>query len=170
MELITQNTDKETVFNKVESWLNRESLTIKKKDDSRPWGGFFVIDDSSLEDFIKRFFPDIEQKYFDHNHTLSPKILLVEPGKRLSWQYHHRRSEIWRVAKGKAGVVLSDDDEQNPAQSLKTGDVIKIEQGIRHRLVGLEEWGVIAEIWMHTDPCHPSDENDIVRLEDDFGR
>ena len=43
-------------------------------------------------------------------------------------------------------------------------------QGERHRLVGLKEWGIIAEIWIHTDANHPSDENDIVRLQDDFKR
>ncbi|MCU0327251.1 MAG: phosphoheptose isomerase, partial [Spirosomaceae bacterium] len=40
----------------------------------------------------------------------------------------------------------------------------------RHRLVGVNEWGIIAEIWQHTDPKNPSDENDIVRVQDDFGR
>jgi hypothetical protein len=43
-------------------------------------------------------------------------------------------------------------------------------QGERHRLVGLEDWGVIAEIWQHTDAAIPSDESDIVRVQDDFGR
>ncbi|NBV85915.1 MAG: phosphoheptose isomerase, partial [Verrucomicrobia bacterium] len=31
-------------------------------------------------------------------------------------------------------------------------------------------WGIVAEIWLHTDPSAPSDENDIIRLDDDFGR
>ena len=39
-----------------------------------------------------------------------------------------------------------------------------------HRLVGLSNWGIIAEIWQHTDPEKPSDEEDIVRVQDDFGR
>lgn len=42
--------------------------------------------------------------------------------------------------------------------------------GMRHRLVGLDNWGVVTEIWQHTDVEHPSDESDIVRLQDDFGR
>jgi hypothetical protein len=41
---------------------------------------------------------------------------------------------------------------------------------MRHRLVGLDNWGVVTEIWQHTDVEHPSDESDIVRLQDDFGR
>jgi hypothetical protein len=42
--------------------------------------------------------------------------------------------------------------------------------GQRHRLIGLDQWGVVAEIWQHTDSENPSDESDIVRLQDDFGR
>jgi mannose-6-phosphate isomerase len=37
-------------------------------------------------------------------------------------------------------------------------------------LVGLDQWGVVAEIWQHTDVTNLSDESDIVRLQDDFGR
>jgi hypothetical protein len=43
-------------------------------------------------------------------------------------------------------------------------------QGERHRLVGLDAQAIIAEIWQHTDASHPSDEDDIVRVQDDFGR
>jgi len=53
---------------------------------------------------------------------------------------------------------------------LKRGDTITLKKGERHRLVGLNEWGIVAEIWIHTDANHPSDEEDIVRLQDDFGR
>ena len=35
---------------------------------------------------------------------------------------------------------------------------------------GLDETSVVAEIWQHTDATHPSDENDIIRVQDDFGR
>ena len=45
-----------------------------------------------------------------------------------------------------------------------------MEMGERHRLVGLENWGVVAEFWQHTDPDHPSDEDDIVRVQDDYKR
>jgi hypothetical protein len=48
--------------------------------------------------------------------------------------------------------------------------VITLAQGERHRLVGLDVQGVIAEIWQHTDANHPSDEDDIIRVQDDFGR
>lgn len=43
-------------------------------------------------------------------------------------------------------------------------------QNERHRLVGLNDWGMVAEIWQHIDANNPSDENDIIRVQDDFGR
>ena len=54
--------------------------------------------------------------------------------------------------------------------SLKKGESIRLKQSERHRLVGLNDWGVLAEIWQHTDADNPSDEGDIVRVRDDFGR
>jgi mannose-6-phosphate isomerase-like protein (cupin superfamily) len=95
---------------------------------------------------------------------------MVETNKRLSWQYHHRRAEIWKLAAGTAGVVTSQTDQQGPVQRLTVGEVVRLKKGLRHRLVGLDGWGMIAEIWQHTDPAKPSDENDIVRVQDDFGR
>ena len=53
---------------------------------------------------------------------------------------------------------------------LKSGDEIKLYQGERHRIVGTNDYAVVAEIWIHTDKYNPSDENDIVRVQDDFGR
>ncbi len=50
------------------------------------------------------------------------------------------------------------------------GDIIEIQKGERHRLIGLSDFGIVAEIWIHTDSVNPSDENDIVRLQDDYAR
>ena len=47
---------------------------------------------------------------------------------------------------------------------------MKLEKGERHRLIGLDDYAVLAEIWQHIDSNNPSDENDIVRLDDDYGR
>ena len=60
-------------------------------------------------------------------------------------------------------------DIETLMQTYLPGDQIKLEQGMRHRLVGLENYGVVAEIWQHTDSV-PSDEYDIIRIQDDFGR
>ena len=101
---------------------------------------------------------------------MSPKILVVAPEKRLSWQYHHRRAEIWRIIEGRAGVKRSPNDTEGELEILNVGDTITLQQGERHRLIGLDDYAVIAEIWQHTDANHPSDEDDIVRVQDDFGR
>jgi hypothetical protein len=50
------------------------------------------------------------------------------------------------------------------------GDQIKLKQGERHRLIGLDEYCLVAEIWQHADKNNPSNEEDIVRVQDDFGR
>jgi len=161
---------KEHVFDKAESILKNHNFSIVDSDKNRPWGGFYVIDEDQSEAFISEFFPELNKEDFSKFDKLSPKLLMVAPQKRLSWQYHHRRSEIWRVIDGKVGVVVSRTDEQKPVKTLDIGDTIRLAQGERHRLVGLENWSIIAEIWQHIDPEHPSDEDDIVRVEDDFGR
>ncbi|NBC27954.1 MAG: phosphoheptose isomerase [Bacteroidetes bacterium] len=167
---IPKDLTEKKVFQTVEQYINDEGFTIIDKDTDRPWGGFLVIDEGQAEQFISTFFPNQSVKDFIGFDKLSPKILLVAPGKRLSWQYHHRRAEIWRVIGGKAGVVVSDTDKQTPVKMLELGESVSLHQGERHRLVGLDQWGVLAEIWKHTDPENPSDEEDIVRVEDDFGR
>jgi len=95
---------------------------------------------------------------------------MVQPKTRLSWQYHHRRAEIWKLVAGEAGVVTSPTDVEGTVRALSVGEIIRLDGGERHRLVGLQGWGMISEIWQHTDKENPSDESDIVRVQDDFGR
>ncbi len=97
-------------------------------------------------------------------------MLVVAPNKRLSWQHHFRRAEIWTILSGSVGVKTSLTDEEGEIQELKQGTFIQMDKGERHRLIGLDSWGIVAEIWQHTDFANPSDEEDIVRLQDDFGR
>lgn len=158
------------IFNQVETLLKEEKFSIINSDLNRPWGGFFVIDETQAEHFISTFFPSYKLSDLMLGNKLSPKILVVGPEKRLSWQYHHRRAEIWRVVEGEVGVVTSDTDEEAEMNLFEPGDIIVLNKGQRHRLVGLKDWGVLAEIWQHTDAENPSDEDDIVRLQDDFGR
>lgn len=166
----SENSNKELVFNKVIEYLGELSMKIDKKDDSRPWGGFFVIDESESERFISEYFPHLTKAELTISGKLSPKILVVAPQKRLSWQYHHRRAEIWKLIGGTAGVITSDTDVEKETRHLKVGDIIQLKQGERHRLIGLDGWGIVAEIWRHTDSSAPSNEDDIVRVQDDFGR
>ena len=53
---------------------------------------------------------------------------------------------------------------------LNSGNQIKLAVGERHRLIGLNNYAVVAEIWQHTDKNFPSNEDDIIRLKDDYGR
>ena len=161
---------KENVFNAVEIYLQSKGLRITNKDENRPWGGFFVIDEDQAGIFSDLYFSSLSKRDIHEGRKLSPKILIVAPRKRLSWQYHHRRAEIWKVIGGGVGIITSLTDEQKEIKLLGEDDIVALQQGERHRLVGLEGWGILAEIWQHTDKAHPSDEEDIVRVEDDFGR
>lgn len=158
------------IFNTVQAYLDTKELKVVAKDFERPWGGFFVIDEAQSRQFAREFFPHIEIDDLKISGKLSPKILMVQPDKRLSWQYHHRRAEIWKLVAGEAGVVTSVSDKEGSLHTLKLNEIIRLECGQRHRLVGLKGWGMIAEIWQHTDVQNPSDEDDIVRVQDDFGR
>jgi mannose-6-phosphate isomerase len=166
----SETTSKPDVFNHVRQFIAAQDFNVTDFDDQRPWGGFFYVDEAQSARFIETFFPHLKVSDFAGFTRLSPKILLVAPEKRLSWQYHFRRSEIWKLIGGRAAVVVSDTDEQTPERTLVPGDIVTLKQGERHRLVGTDSWGVVAEIWQHTDANQPSDEDDIVRVEDDFGR
>lgn len=162
--------NKQAVFKTIERKLKNQGFRFERTDFNRPWGGFFVIDENQAEKFIKIYFPEDIVQELTKGGKVSPKILVVAPKKRLSWQYHHRRSEVWRVVDGQVGVMKSDDDHQKGVieHSRKEKIVLKSEE--RHRLIGLDGFGIVAEIWQHIDAENPSDENDIVRLQDDFGR
>jgi mannose-6-phosphate isomerase len=161
---------KDDVMSSVENYLASHGFRIAAKDLKRPWGGFFVLDESQAKQFASLYFPEVEIDTLKISGKLSPKILMVESNKRLSWQYHYRRAEIWKLVAGVAGVVTSETDVEGNLHELKVGEIIRLKQGQRHRLVGLDGWGMIAEIWQHTDSQSPSDEDDIVRVQDDFGR
>ena len=135
-----------------------------------PGGGFLVIDETQAQEFSNKFFKGLDVNALKIGGKLSPKILIVKPEARLSWQYHNRRAEIWQVHKGSAGIVRSNSDIEKETEIYNEGDQIVLKQGERHRLIGLDETSVVAEIWQHTDANHPSDEEDIIRVQDDFGR
>lgn len=164
------STEKKEIFDKIEKMITDQGFNLSAKDDSRPWGGFFVIDENQAQEFANQYFEGINVESLKIGGKLSPKILIVAPEKRLSWQYHHRRAEIWQVLEGTVGIKTSNTDEEGELKEYGPKDQIKLQQGERHRLIGLDGWGVVAEIWQHTDASHPSDEDDIVRVQDDFGR
>lgn len=161
---------KEELFDYVRDLLRTKGFEIIHEDMERPWGGFFAIREDQIIAFKEMFFAELDLEEAQLKQKLSPKILIVGPQKRLSWQYHHRRSEIWKLVAGEGGIVRSDTDEEGFEKELKIGEPIRLAQGERHRLLGKNSWGIVAEIWMHTDPENPSNEEDIVRVQDDFAR
>lgn len=158
------------IFEKKAQEIKEQGLNVASFDFNRPWGGFFVIEEEQAQKFADIYFEGLDVEGLRVSGKLSPKILLVKPGARLSWQYHHRRAETWRVINGPVGIVRSINDEEGELIHFPRGESVVLQQGERHRLIGLKEWGVVAEFWQHTDPANPSDEDDIVRVQDDYAR
>jgi len=161
---------KTEVFQLVGKFLTESGFEIHTQDQDRPWGGFFVLEEKDIRKFKETFFPSVVLTEDQYAQKLSPKFLLVAPGARLSWQYHFRRSELWTLIAGSGAISRSLTDEQATPVALELGKVVELEKGERHRLIGEDTWGIVAEIWVHTDPNYPSDESDIVRLQDDYSR
>ena len=162
---------KSQVIDLVTKELEKSGLTITAQNTDRPWGAGWEIDEAQVDEFIDKFFPGDRGLISNNGSKLSPKVLLVAPNSRLSWQYHDRRQELWKVLLGPIGYYLSHTD-QEPAspQTAPTGKTIKVGRTERHRLAGLDNWALVAEVWSHTDPSNPSDEDDKHRLQDDYGR
>lgn len=109
--------------------------------DRRPWGTYTVLDEGA---FFK------------------VKRIEVLPGKRLSYQKHSRRAEHWFVVEGNARVTL-DGRELH----LNTGEAIDIPKGSAHRI---ENSGNGLLVFIEVQRGDYLGEDDIERLEDDFGR
>jgi|SRR5919199_3704348 mannose-6-phosphate isomerase len=97
---------------------------------------------------------------FHENKSCTIKLIYINANSRLSLQYHKKRSEFWKVIKGTAMIEL---DEK--AILLREGDTITIPRQAKHRVAARESECVILEI-----AYGRFDENDIVRLEDDYRR
>ena len=154
-------------YENIKSEVKNLGFSITHEDFNRPWGGFFQIDQRQSQKFVHTF---ISKEINLDSLKISPKILIVEPNQRLSWQFHMRRKEIWKVYRNEIGVIRSLTNFENDLIIKKEGEVIHFDNLERHRLVGLDKIGVVAEIWIHTDLNNPSDENDIVRISDDYKR
>ena len=101
------------MYQEIKKEIESFGFSVVSHDFERPWGGFLVIDESQAQDFSDKFFECIDVSTIKIGGKLSPKILIVKPNARLSWQYHNRRAEIWQVYKGTAGIIRSDSDEDD---------------------------------------------------------
>ena len=87
------------------------------------------------------------------------KIITVNPGARTSLQYHEHRDESWTVLEGELYMRFGED--------FSTGAIVHIGRTEKHRIENLGDVPlVILEVWLGEDLR----EDDIVRLEDDYGR
>ncbi|HEV2883854.1 MAG TPA: phosphomannose isomerase type II C-terminal cupin domain [Pyrinomonadaceae bacterium] len=111
------------------------------KFDRRPWGTFTVLDEGN---------------------GFKVKRIEVLPGKRLSYQKHAQRAEHWVVVQGTAKVTLDDRDI-----IVETGRAIDINMGSAHRV---ENPGEATLVFIEVQRGDYLGEDDIVRLQDDFGR
>jgi mannose-6-phosphate isomerase len=109
--------------------------------DRRPWGTFTVLDEGS---------------------NFKVKRIEVLPGKRLSYQKHAQRAEHWVVVSGTAKVTLNDVDV-----IVEAGQAIDIAVGEAHRV---ENPGDDSLVFIEVQRGAYLGEDDIVRLQDDFGR
>lgn len=97
---------------------------------------------------------------FTSNEPSTVKIVRVSAGKRLSLQRHAKRAEFWRVIEGSGTATV-----EGAERAVTVGDEVEIPTGATHRLAGGENGIAVLEI-----AIGEFDENDIERLEDDFGR
>lgn len=118
------------------------SFSGDEKYEKRPWGNFKILLDTPYTK-VKR--------------------ITVNPNERLSLQYHNYRSEVWTIVNGygKAEVGSS-------IKSVNTGSVIEIPTGAKHRIVASEVGMTFIEVQLSNSQNFSED--DIVRIEDDYGR
>lgn len=121
--------------------LMKEELERSSQFDRRPWGTFTVLDEGT---------------------NFKVKRIEVLPGKRLSYQKHSQRAEHWVVVQGIAKVTLNDREI-----IIKAGEAIDIAIGAAHRV---ENPGNEILQFIEVQRGTYLGEDDIVRLQDDFGR
>ena len=109
--------------------------------DIRPWGEYFVLEDAP---------------------THKVKRIIVKPGGRLSYQYHHHRAEVWTIVQGVAVITLDGVDEV-----YKKGQVAQIPLGAKHRI---QNQGTEDLVFIEVQMGSYFGEDDIVRIEDDYDR
>lgn len=107
----------------------------------RPWGRYEVLQESS---------------------THKVKCIWVHPGKRLSYQRHEKRAEHWFIVSGTAEVTID-----GKVSTLTAGGTVDIGIGVLHRIHNVGETEVV---FIEVQTGTYFGEDDIERVEDDFGR
>jgi mannose-6-phosphate isomerase len=164
---------KASIIDEIKKLLETSGYEIAEENRDKPWGGYIRLDSKEADVFIEDFFPHLsldQIKLGVGDAELSPKLLLVAPEQRLSLQYHLRRAEIWRFLNDGA-YNKSAGDYAGEVIKAKKDSIVQFITQERHRLIGATaNYTLVAEIWQHSDPKHISDEDDIIRLQDDYNR
>lgn len=108
---------------------------------SKPWGSYTNL--------------------LDEEYTKVKKIV-VNPGEAPSYQYHFKRSEVWVIVKGTAEIKIDDN-----VMTHVVGDIIKIPKEAKHQVTNIGEDNLI---FIEVQLGEYFGEDDIVRLEDNYGR
>jgi mannose-6-phosphate isomerase-like protein (cupin superfamily) len=116
--------------------------------------------EKELIDFYEENRPWGKFERYVKNEKCTVKILYVNPNSRTSLQMHKKRDEFWKILEGFAQVELGD-----KVFSASKGDIIQILKNLKHRVSTEDNPCVIMEISLGD-----FNENDIVRLEDDYNR
>lgn len=111
----------------------------------RPWGNFEILTD---------------------NENIKIKIITVNPGQRLSYQYHHKRAEDWYIISGVASITIDGN-----TQLYKAGQHVHIPVEARHRVSNDVTYnGEQSVVFLEVQTGTYFGEDDIVRISDDYGR
>lgn len=119
----------------------RKGATATTDDNVRPWGRYDVLADDA---------------------SFKVKTIVVEPGARLSYQRHQRRSEHWFVVRGR-GVVTLDGAEV----AVSAGGAVDVPARAAHRIANT---GDEPLVFVEVQTGEYFGEDDIERLDDDYGR
>lgn len=111
------------------------------EEDSRPWGHWIVLD-------------------VGERHTV--KRITVKSGARLSLQYHHGRDEVWTCVQGTGIAVI-----EGAEVPLLLNETVFVPRLAQHRMANTGRDNLVV---IETQLGDTLDEEDIVRVEDDFGR
>ena len=165
--------ERQAMIREVVRQVERAGYAITELNDQKPWGAYIRISNEQADRFVGEFFPGLTPEAARlgvEGAVLSPKFLIFAPGHRISWQYHARRAERWAfLTDGLCWRNVSNEEVEPVA--VKAGDVVQFQRGERHRGgAGKAHYTIVAEIWQHLQPEALSDEDDIVRVADDYSR
>ena len=109
--------------------------------EDRPWGEFEIL---------------LDTKY------CKVKKITIKPKQRISYQYHHKRSEAWTIVSGTGHITIDD-----KSWTVVAGQTTQISAGTKHRMQNRTDKDII---FIEVQYGSYFGEDDIVRIEDDYNR